>query len=487
MSFQSSFDLEQYFSSQLDVFTVEDLYKYLRVKGIRMTKNQIRDVLNTSEMIFPLIDGKYITRAGVFTGRLFSFKPTKEEIKKGYIVFGHRCMPFINPQISPDKITVIYSKKIVEPETATFSMNLAMDLFALFGEGYVIPYIFNDSANVSKTISSVKYNMPTEITLTAWPLKKMIGKNQKIKYGDRLLCRVLDWEHNAVEITVLQSNETTALSSADIEREEWYLTFERELLNSFDKIGPGNSIEEQLAFLYLENQSDLCTQNCGSAEEFLQHTKKIGFSHYGVESRIWRTGEEVPYIGPWNEDCASESIFSEMTVYFSPEIVRCYLKNRIYEMNHKKKVKSLEELCQEIFPATLKMTSQEFKLLLLNIEKCNDIINETYNQFIEHDLEPVRKRVLSLFSQVHSLLCSIGNSGLQLKMLPQQELIILIQLFTHVSRIIEEMEDSYGADHFPIDDVCLSLEGMEDTFDEISGILNSSLDVNTYKGIKIVN
>ena len=487
MDIRSTALLDNYFSSQLGMFKVEDLCKYLRGKGVRVSKTQVLDLLNNSNNVFALVDDMYITRAGVFTARYFSFKPTKEEVQKGYVILGHRCMPFVNPDTPPDRIRLEDADhEPIDPKAVVFSMNLAMDVFALYGEGYIIPYILNDLSNTDISIASLKYNMPSEVTLTAWPLEKVTG-GKKFHYGDRILCKVIDWEEDMVQVTPLYSGSSATLSAADMEREEWYHVFENGLLNSFQKSGPASSIEEQLAFLFLENQRELCTENCGSAEEFLQHTKKIGFSPYGVESRIWRTGETVPYIGPWNEEYSSDALFSEMSMIFSPEIVNCYLKDRIYEEQHLKKQQTLEELCHKIFPPAFKMTAAEFKLLLLNIEKCNAIISETYNQFAEYKIAPVRNRVVSLFSDIISLLSAIGNSGLKLKIFPQQELVILTQLFSHAYRIIEDMEDIYSAEHFPVDDVSLSLEGMEETFEDIGETLRHSLEVNTYNNIKIVD
>ena len=486
MNFNSSFVIDEFFSTYRQVFTVDVFCRYVRSKGERITKSQARDILDASDFVFSLVGNEYITRAGVFTGRWFSFKPSKEEIKKRHIILGHRCMPFINPNISPDQICVSTSRKLILPDETVFSMNLAMDVFALFGEGYVIPYLFNDAANKDRSISSLQYNnLPTEISLTSWSLDEIIGR-QDFKYGDRLLCRVVDWASNQIEIIVQKNESKSEISKADIQREEWYTDFENGILLSLQKNGPANSIEEQLAFLFLENERELCIENCGSAEEFLKHTKKIGFAPYGVESRIWRTGEAIPYIGQWNSEVSTEALFSNISLVFAPQIIDCYLKNYIYECHRKHSKKTIDELINDVFPVSLKMSPAERKLLLLNIEKRHDIIKKEYNQFAEHQNEPVRNRVITLFSQVSSLLCSIGCSGLKLEMFPQQELIILTQLFNHIERIIEELENVYLRDQLPLDDILLSLEGMEDTFEDIFDTLNNSLEVNTYKSIKIV-
>ncbi len=84
-------------------------------------------------------------------------------------------------------------------------------------------------------------------------------------------------------------------------------------------------------------------------------------------------------------------------------------------------------------------------------------------------------------------MCSIGCSGLKLEEFPQQELVILVQLFSHIARIVEEMENDYLKDIFPLDDVMLSLDGMEETFEDIGAFLYNALDSLTYNSIKIVH
>ena len=486
MEINDSVIIENFFLNYHDIFTLDDFCRLMKADGVKLTRDYARSILDSSDMVFSLVNEEYITRAGVFIGRWFSFKPSAEEIQKGYFILGHRCIPFINPEAAPDSIHVTNGKNIVNPKPVTFSMNLALDTFALFGEGYVIPYIFNDHSNTKLQLSSVQYGMPSEIELTAWPLSKLPG-GQTIKFGDRILGRVIDWAADVVELTVLPANASDELTTEDLEREEWYSNFEKGLINSFETSGPVASIEQQLAFLFLENQQELCTRSCGSAEEFLKHTKKIGFSPYGVESRIWYANTPVPYIGNWNKNSSAESLFSNMSMIFSPQIIDSYIKNFIFCEREKNSKKTIDNLVDEIFPPTLKMTSSERKLVLLNIEKRRDILNKVYNQFEDYKLAQVRQRVLDLFSQVSYLLCAIGSSGLSLQDFPQQELVILVQLFSHVARIVEEMESDFLKDSFPFDDVLLSLDGMEETYDEIGVILHNSLDAITYDSIKIVH
>ena len=489
MDFRTNNIIEEYLNNHLDVFTADDFYKYLKSRSAKVSKAEVKEILELSDFVFSLVNNEFVTKAGVFTGRWFSFKPSREEVEKGYILLGHRCIPFVNPGIPPDSITVVADDKKVESQAKTFSMNLAMDTFALYGEGYILPYIFNDKSNTTMALSSVQYSMPQEITLTCWPISKLTG-GSNFKYGDRILCRALNWNDAVVEMIVQNSSLSDFVISDDaVLRETWYTHFENGLLESFDRHGPASSIEEQLSYLFLENQEQLCTIHCGSTEEFLAHTTKIGFEPYGVETRIWRKGEQVPYTGKWNLPGFNRGILlTDMALTLTPHVIDAILEDRLYDSSRGKKdiSEDFEEVIKKVFPNMSMISSSERRLVLLNIEKRNDILKKMYNQFSDYPIAQIRKRILVLFTRVSELFCSIGGSGIAADVFPQQELVILSQLYSHVVRLLEEVENVYMRPQFPIDDVSLSLEGMEETFDDISGTLISSLESNRFKGFEIV-
>ena len=489
MDYRTNNIIEEYLTAQLDVFTADDFYKYLKSQGAKISKNDAKEILQVSELVFSLVNNEFVTRAGVFTGRWFSFKPSREEVEKGKIIIGHRCIPFTNSQIPPDSISVMVNGELIESSSDSFSMNLAMDTFALFGEGYVIPYIFNDKSNKSLPMSSVQYSMPQEINLTCWPLSSIVGSGQ-FKYGDRILCRVVSWGDCIVEMRHQSSGISSMMISDEaVRREEWYTFFENGLLESFDRHGPSSSIEEQLSFLFLENQEQLCVHDCGSIEEFLAHTSKISFEPYGVESRIWRKGEQVPYIGKWNAPGLNRALLiTDMALTLTPHVIDAILEDRIYDKSRGKTDISddFEDVVNKIFPNMALISPSERRFVLLNIEKRNDILEKMYNQFSDYPIAELRKRILDLFTRVSELFCEISSSGVDVENFPQQELVILSQLYSHVCRLLEEVENVYMRQEFPTDDVALSLEGMEETFDEICGTLFSALESNRFKGFELV-
>ncbi len=95
--------------------------------------------------------------------------------------------------------------------------------------------------------------------------------------------------------------------------------------------------------------------------------------------------------------------------------------------------------------------------------------------------------MLKLFSNVNELVCDIAGSNVSVMDFPQQELVILSQLFSHIVHLLEDVENLVLREQFPVDDVSLSLNGMEETFEDIVYTLKSALESNKYKGFGLVN
>ena len=125
--------------------------------------------------------------------------------------------------------------------------------------------------------------------------------------------------------------------------------------------------------------------------------------------------------------------------------------------------------------------------ILLNIKKRRDILKQSYNPSLDYKIADIRERTLTLFSKVCSLLCSVGCSRGEIEELPQQELVILSQLYGHLIRLLEEFGSEYNFIRVPMDDVSVSLAGMEETYGEIGSILEAAITADALKGFEIIS
>ncbi len=474
--------LDSFFRTHLNPFSVAELRNYLTDQKIKCTEDDVKSILYDNDFIFVLQNDMFISRAGAFTNRIFSFKPTLEEFQAEAFVPGHRFMPFLSPGEYPYNAKLISYGKMLPRVEVEITTNLAMDIHSLLGEGYIMPYIFDDPANDKFNVASFKQNqLPATVRLTGFSLKPLIENGYQ--YGDRIIGRVIDWAESVIEVSFLPGSKASAITESAMERVQWYKDFETGLLRIIEKIGPCASIESQLAYLFLEEQQTLCKLNCGSCEEFLKYTEEIGFKPYGVESRIWKCKEEIPYVGPWNRELAGLHRIPEIEQFFSEPVFNAIIKEEV--RTHGKEI-DYEELREKITPACISLTDNEKKFILLNLKKRTSIILKDYLKFNDIEIAPLRKRLLPFFLEVRNLMCTLVYDEVDLVELPQNSLIILVQISDHLLRMVEEMENFPSRFVHEGEEILLSIDGMMETLEDIKYDLKIDTTAQNKSIFKIV-
>ncbi|MBP3417057.1 MAG: hypothetical protein J6K76_06770 [Spirochaetaceae bacterium] len=107
-------------------------------------------------------------------------------------------------------------------------------------------------------------------------------------------------------------------------------------------------------------------------------------------------------------------------------------------------------------------------------------LKETYNWFADFERGPVRHRLLELHKKVFALVMDLDDVDDQLEGFPQQPLVILTQLSTHIQYMLESLLRDANLKDEDIKAMAASLEGMEYNFEEVSGELRAAL-ASTYK------
>ncbi|MCR5613185.1 hypothetical protein [Treponema sp.] len=448
-----------------DEFTVKDFIKFMSYVDCPITKEEAQEIVDGSPYLFAYGRGKYRTRAGVFTGQCFSFAITKEECDNQCFVPGHRCIPFVEPDIVSSALSFSWKGKTLKKKNVVFSKEFALEHFSLYGEEYETQYIAGDPGMKDFTLASNDFELPMNVTLNSVDLSPLF-EEVYIKPGDRILLRVSDWDLGTLEIEPLirESSETLELTKDDILRNRWYKNLEKDLLDFFKRVGPCSSIEEQLAGVFFENIDELCTPECGSIEEFLKRTKAVSVELFGVETRLWFTGETVPAIGGWNgEDDYDAGLTHQNLLYSIPDYVLDeYIKDYAWQ-----KRTDMNELISEIFPKTFYIPPKYREQLLLHIVNRNDIILKNYNWFADHQLGDIRHRALDLYTKISALVYEIDRTGGRFGSYPQQELVILIQLYSHLTKLVESFSFDSESIARDTETISASLEGMQFNYEDI--------------------
>ncbi|MGI5174404.1 hypothetical protein H0R92_12515 [Treponema sp. OMZ 840] len=453
-------------------FTPKFLQRYLLQQGIRVPAREIPDYLDMHPLVFELSGNEYVSRAGLFTAAYFSIKPSAFELREGILVIGHRCMPFADPEMLPHELQFFSGKYAISKKCMEVFSDDVLDMYRLFGEEYVPQYLALDPGNEQRDFAGNDYEIPNRINMTVCDMQPYYER-WDFSSDDRLLARVADWHKGLIEIVPLKQKRSHRFESTpdDERRRFWYRCMDSCLQTAIRTYGPCGSIEEQLAFAYLGNTGLLCRPDCGSIEEYLAQTESIDFAEYGVETRLWKKGEEV-YASPlWKghmqaEFDFSDTLFAEIGIPIPEFMLDAYIFDSLY-----RKDKTVKNVYKRIVPETCVLDEWQVKTFLLHLESRYAILSETYNRFTDFTKAEVRRSALELYSALVKLMCELDSCGLSVDAFPQQDLVILSQLFAHTGRLIEVIVYQENLTDSDIVSASVSLEGMVGSFEDIEEVL----------------
>lgn len=470
-----AFTIENFLSTFIrsfpDPFSAKELLYMLTALNYDFSLDEVTDFLDSDPNIFALQKRMYITRAGAFTGKIFSITLTQKELEKKVLVPGDRCIPFVDGEMFSFALNFEFLGKKLHKKLLEIDKSTALDLFMLFGEEYSVQYISSDPACKDLHIAENDFELPPKIKLTGIDIEPVL-KGIDFKPGDRLLCRVKNWGTGLIELYPLTENKQNpySISEKDFERQKWNEILEDSLLKSFDKMGPCQSIEEQLANVFYEHSKELCVQNCGSIHEFLRSSKKVSLEYFGVETRLWFKNQDVPAVGKWNLGLYSNSENFMPFISRPAYVIDSFIKDQCYE-----KKDNLQDLIKKALPEASSISEKDKKNLTEEIISRNSVLRKSYNWFADFRFGEIRHKALDLFLELESFVNDIDCNDEEFKELPQPEMVTLSQLFTHISRILEITSSDIECADDETYAMKLSIEGMQENFEEIRPIISAAM------------
>lgn len=465
-----------------DKFTVRDLVKFFSMVGVKVSAQECHIYLDDNPFVFALEDGSYITRAGAFTGEIFSIRPTAQEFEQGVLVPGSRCMPFVDSEMVSSAMHFYIDGNRLPKKVGTFDCDTAIDMFQLYGEEYAPQYIASDPANRNLDMMSREFDLPNKVNLTGLDMDILINK-YGMQLGDRIMCSVSNWDAGIISVLVVRDGKNRFNRGIDGSAKIlWYEKLESALLESFDRFGPCDSIEEQLANVFFEHVNDLCFSMCGSVEEYLNgYASKVAVEHFGVETRLWFKGEDVPSVGKWNsQEVGDREKSVDLSFSIPKEILVQYITDMIYRGDV-----DFDALLDRIYPEDYVFHKDEKNFILEMLKDSYVAIKRGYNWFADRITGEIRKGALELYSDVSTLVYKIDSASCNQKDLPQQELVILTQLCGHLFRILTSLDDVDAVER-DSEAILMSMDGMRWNFDDIKDVLELALEQQRVSRFKVV-
>jgi len=456
-------------------FTLESVAEFVRMLDPAHTgalTAEIAALIDSHNVAFRLDNRQWVSRRGCFESVPFVISPTKLELLNGILIPGHRCIPFANPVALPHEYQFFWQGKQIPWTTTEGPPEEFYPYYYIFGEEYAPQYVARDNPENETAFNYDPYEDPPEVSIHTLDMRNIFREAAFVP-GDRFVVRTRDWKEGHFE---LEKAAKDAWSQADLFA--WFEAAEGGFEDSFALLGPGASTEEQIAYAYWYGGRRMRELPAYSLEEFLyEKTDRIERINYGIESRFWFAGKDIP-------DCKGlsgmavppdrtslEDMLYKVNVPVSEFVILSYVRDAMFRNEHE-----INAALDRIVPPVIHLEETEWNLLADYVEDTMDELKESYSVFLDQGMGPIRQRVGELHTAVVDLAARLQKGDIDPSWLPRHTFIMLSQIQGHAASLMEDLDADNAPPEFELEAMDNSLDNMIETFSEIKESINEAMN-----------
>jgi hypothetical protein len=485
MTFNQEEALYDFLDNAIEPFTLEEVTAYVHDADTTRSGRlalQIAALINVKRLAFPKGSKRWISRRGCFEHVCFVIKPSRKEIMNGILIPGHRCIPFANPLLRPKEYSFSWRKEPVLWTNTEGDPEELYPYYTMFGEEYASHYIAMD--NEENEYAYSEGEEPDIVSISTLNMSR-IYREAGFVPGDGFIANMLDWKKGGFTLEKISKD---AWSESDLA--DWLSVAEEGFKESFKTLGPGISTEEQIAYAYFLGGKRMRDIPAYSLEEFLyEKTDSIEIVPYGIETRFWFAGKEIPDSQGLldGQRIADRTLIEE--ILFSKEIpisefvVQAYVRDALH-----RRETSVESVLSRLVPNNIAQTLslRDWNILADYIAEVFAEIHPEYSLFTDKNAGPIRQNLVDLHTAVIEFAATLRKDSMNEAYLPQQVFITLSQIQTHATNLLDELSDDKESSSVDILDMYNAYQGMLGTYDEIRSMIDDSLSAFRKSNIYLV-
>ncbi|MDR2151067.1 MAG: plasmid pRiA4b ORF-3 family protein [Spirochaetaceae bacterium] len=455
-------------------FTVDDIVAHIRKLGFQRPGSLILEInalLTNQKIAFNLDMRKWISRRGYFESACFVIKPTKLELLNGILIPGHRCIPFANPLLFPHDYVFYWKGKPIDSLNIEGSPDEFYPYYSLFGEEYAPQYIARDNPENESAFSSDFYEDPLQVSLKVTDMRSIYRESLFVP-GDYFIVKTRDWKKGLFDLTRLSGS---AWTQQDLQA--WLVAAEIGFERAFETIGAGDSTEEQIAFAYWYGRERMRTIPAYSLEEFIyEKTARIETVSYGIETRFWYAGKEIPdQVEIENKEMPDRDLIEDVlyrnNIPISRFVVQSYMRDAFFRRDS-----DMLRLIERIVPASVGMCEHDREIFTLYLMEMYHELVQIYSLFLDYKMGPVRQRIGELHTAVIDLTARLRKNELDASRLPKHTFIILSQIQEHAASSLEDLDTDELLSDADLTLIDNSLESMLETYEDMKNLIDEYID-----------
>jgi hypothetical protein len=482
--------LYEFLENATEPFTLDDITVYVQAAGgsdnlqtfklgagsahkrNKKLSFEINAYLDARKIAFKQDNRYWLSRRGCFEPAVFVITPTKLELLNGILIPGHRCVPFANPMTMPHRYKFFWKGGPVPVTSTEAPPEDLYPYYCIYGEEFAPQYIARDNPENEEAFNSDPYEDPPEVSIHTLDMR-LIYRESSFVPGDRFVVRTLDWKECCFELEKAGKDDW---QRADLD--SWLEIAEGGFEDSFAMLGPGASTEEQVAFAYWFGGKRMREVPAYSLEEFFfEKTNRVEATPYGIETRFWFAGKEIPdsknlqnYTVPPDRTYI-EDILYKKNIPISEFVILSYIRDAFYRNEN-----GIEQVINRLVPPVVHLDEAEWDIIADYISGSMEDFSKCYSLFLDQSAGPVRQRVAELHTAVIDLSARLQKGEIEAAWLPRHTFIVLSQIQGHAAALLEDLAFDESPAESEIAAMDNSLDSMIDTYTDIKELINTAID-----------
>jgi hypothetical protein len=476
----------EFLDSASEPFRLDDVVSFIRMMEPRQVgrlRMELSSLLDARRLAFRLDSHRWVSRRGCFESAPFVINPTKLELLNGILIPGHRCIPFANPSLFPQDYSFYWKGRAIPFTTTEGPPEEFYPYYSLFGEEYAPQYVARDNPDNEAAFNSDIYEDPPEVSIKTLDMRNLYREISFVP-GDHLLVRTRSWKEGSFDLERVPKD---AWPRSDIYA--WIEAAEGGFEDAFEFLGPGSSTEEQAAYAYWYGGKRMRDIPACSLEDFIyEETDRIETVPYGIETRFWYAGKEIPDINYLvgsqlpPDQTVVENILFHYQIPVSEYVIQSYIRDALF-----RREKDSSAVLERLVPPAQRLEEREQKLLNSYITGAYEEFKCAYTFFADQTMGPIRQRVAELHTAVVDLYIRLKKSRVESSALPTHTYVVLSQIQNHAAAVLEDLDTDETLSQDELETIDSSLDSMIDTYEEIKELIEVAMTTRRRNNLSVVN
>jgi hypothetical protein len=456
-------------------FTLEEALSFIRMLDPKRTGRlgmEVAAFIDSRNIAFRVGAKQWISRRGCFEPVRFVISPTRLELLNGILIPGHRCIPFANPVLLPQEYVFQWQGAAISYTTTEGSPEEFYPFYSIFGEEYAPQYVARDNPENEEAFNSDPYDDPPEVSIHTLDMRNIYRETAFVP-GDRFVVSTVNWKTGVFELERVGKDTWPAEALA-----AWFEAAERGFEDSFALLGPGTTTEEQIAYAYWYGGKRMREVPAYALEDFLyEKTDRIETTAYGIETRFWYAGKEIPDRKEPEENrtlpdrTVIEEILFQKKIPVSEYVVQSYVRDALFRNES-----DIPAIIERIVPPSVEFREPDWNYLAEYVAEVLDEFRGIYSLFADKSMGPIRQRVGELHTAVIDLAARLQKGDIDPSWLPKHTFVILSQIQGHAASVLEDLDMDEAPAETELEAMDNSLDSMIETYEDIKELIEESLN-----------